>query len=635
MPQWSVCPNSVCNMHSVDDPYWHHFPNGDHPAFGKHLLGHYWNTGLDMEIWATYTHPLPNPLEWTYTMRLTPIGNAIKQWKVANGITNLTAHATQMWAYLCTLDSDGDGMTNGAELGDPNCLFPAVLPSRTSVTDPNTFNRPNPTIDGARWCYGCRLHMLRTTNDPYFNVFPNGDNPRFGFFKLGHYWTGAPVVMDEWNISQWNTIALTPAIGYTPVGLALQNWISANMFTALYDFFGVYPPFTITYDQTPHDMLEYDAMSDWVFSKYINLSWPDLCLLDSDGDGYSNGEELGDPLCQYPTKAPHRHNISDPNNPLETPHYTPSISLTASPSGSVSYSTTPSLTISPFGPKTRSRSLSASSSDTGTASRTRTEPCFRRFSFDFGGKEMTARGCVAIAGGDPHYELLDGTFTTCNEPGWVTLVESEDVRIEVKHVRIGSGQGSAISEMSYHHAKSGRRIFFDARGVDSQSSDDVLINENGAVDVSGANYVEIRRVKTVFGTFMNVLALVENAIDGIYVKGCDGQRLNPSTSPACDGLGDPFSKYVCNADVELTGSTEFVEMARGVAALKSVLKDTEEPKVTARAGAGQRSLVIVYVICGLVGALAIAAAVAVVIFILRKREEPPNDKSTKVVYVVS
>ena len=29
-----------------------------------------------------------------------------------------------MWDYcLCTHDSDGDGMTNGEELGDPNCVW--------------------------------------------------------------------------------------------------------------------------------------------------------------------------------------------------------------------------------------------------------------------------------------------------------------------------------------------------------------------------------------------------------------------------------------------------------------------------------------------------------------------------------
>lgn len=27
------------------------------------------------------------------------------------------------WAKVCPLDSDGDGLTNGQELGDPNCRW--------------------------------------------------------------------------------------------------------------------------------------------------------------------------------------------------------------------------------------------------------------------------------------------------------------------------------------------------------------------------------------------------------------------------------------------------------------------------------------------------------------------------------
>ena len=27
------------------------------------------------------------------------------------------------WSAICNLDSDGDGKTNGEELGDPNCVW--------------------------------------------------------------------------------------------------------------------------------------------------------------------------------------------------------------------------------------------------------------------------------------------------------------------------------------------------------------------------------------------------------------------------------------------------------------------------------------------------------------------------------
>ena len=44
----------------------------------------------------------------------------------------------QWSAALCQLDSDGDGMTNGQELGDPNCVWTeGNVPERTdNITHP-------------------------------------------------------------------------------------------------------------------------------------------------------------------------------------------------------------------------------------------------------------------------------------------------------------------------------------------------------------------------------------------------------------------------------------------------------------------------------------------------------------------
>ncbi|XP_062608799.1 temptin-like [Saccostrea cucullata] len=36
--------------------------------------------------------------------------------------------ANFQWALICNLDSDGDGLSNGAELGDPNCVFASGTP---------------------------------------------------------------------------------------------------------------------------------------------------------------------------------------------------------------------------------------------------------------------------------------------------------------------------------------------------------------------------------------------------------------------------------------------------------------------------------------------------------------------------
>ena len=44
-------------------------------------------------------------------------------------ITDLAAAAS--WATLCAMDSDGDGYTNGQELGDPSCVWTAgATPAR-------------------------------------------------------------------------------------------------------------------------------------------------------------------------------------------------------------------------------------------------------------------------------------------------------------------------------------------------------------------------------------------------------------------------------------------------------------------------------------------------------------------------
>ena len=42
------------------------------------------------------------------------------------------------WARVCGLDSDGDGATNGAELGDPSCAWMIGAPNpEAEITDPN------------------------------------------------------------------------------------------------------------------------------------------------------------------------------------------------------------------------------------------------------------------------------------------------------------------------------------------------------------------------------------------------------------------------------------------------------------------------------------------------------------------
>jgi hypothetical protein len=55
-------------------------------------------------------------------------------------------YCLQDWAAVCSLDSDGDGLTNGQELGDPTCTWKVGDPS------PNGTNLSHPgqwkTISG-------------------------------------------------------------------------------------------------------------------------------------------------------------------------------------------------------------------------------------------------------------------------------------------------------------------------------------------------------------------------------------------------------------------------------------------------------------------------------------------------------
>lgn len=44
------------------------------------------------------------------------------------------------WAAVCDLDADGDGASNGAELGDPDCTWAFGDPGRTAVSNPADAN---------------------------------------------------------------------------------------------------------------------------------------------------------------------------------------------------------------------------------------------------------------------------------------------------------------------------------------------------------------------------------------------------------------------------------------------------------------------------------------------------------------
>lgn len=58
-------------------------------------------------------------------------------------------NGTGDWATLCALDADGDGATNGAELGDPGCVFPVGNDYGNYASDPNDPASLPPVVEPA------------------------------------------------------------------------------------------------------------------------------------------------------------------------------------------------------------------------------------------------------------------------------------------------------------------------------------------------------------------------------------------------------------------------------------------------------------------------------------------------------
>ena len=56
---------------------------------------------------------------------------------------------------------------------------------------------------------------------------------------------------------------------------------------------------------------------------FFDRRWPMLCTLDADGDGFTNGEELGDPDCEWQLLTPPPGAISNPSDPTSLPSEAP------------------------------------------------------------------------------------------------------------------------------------------------------------------------------------------------------------------------------------------------------------------------------------------------------------------------
>ncbi|KAK3089098.1 hypothetical protein FSP39_000769 [Pinctada imbricata] len=160
--------------------------------------------------------------------------------------------ANKVWTKeLCQADSDTDGKTNGQELGDPNCTWKQGMPYPGDAT-----GHPGPDgqtlilhITMLRLAIFVSLVAVCVSHAGYRLSIPNGinvPNPCPNGFGL------------------WNGVGHNAEVGGG----------DANVFGAAF--------------------------------KAANHTWTvALCNADSDTDGKTNGEELGDPNCSWKTGMPY------------------------------------------------------------------------------------------------------------------------------------------------------------------------------------------------------------------------------------------------------------------------------------------------------------------------------------------
>ncbi|CAH8504756.1 unnamed protein product [Heterobilharzia americana] len=82
------------------------------------------------------------------------------------------------WDLLCSLDSDGDGFTNGQELGDPNCQWKVGgIPERTiNITHPGVCTPVDSTV-----CKSKNICKYRTPHQYVYTTLPGIELMAFRF----------------------------------------------------------------------------------------------------------------------------------------------------------------------------------------------------------------------------------------------------------------------------------------------------------------------------------------------------------------------------------------------------------------------------------------------------------------------
>ncbi|RLN63042.1 hypothetical protein BBP00_00004356 [Phytophthora kernoviae] len=189
---------------------------------------------------------------------------------------------------LCMADSDGDGQTNGQELGDPCCTWdqtanPVVLWT-TGVSHPSDASK---TSDPSLWANGCG------SSTPSISSAPSSSSSQ------------------EAAISGSNTPStyLQPVMKSSTAlrlfGIMMGTALLVPGAEASFEFVAMLPnggnvPDTpaIGHPDGTGESSATNAFGD-AFSEAGNKWTKELCEADTDGDGQTNGQELGDPCCEW------------------------------------------------------------------------------------------------------------------------------------------------------------------------------------------------------------------------------------------------------------------------------------------------------------------------------------------------
>eukprot|EP01120_Amphizonella_sp_Union-15-10_P009128 TRINITY_DN3399_c0_g1_i1.p1 TRINITY_DN3399_c0_g1~~TRINITY_DN3399_c0_g1_i1.p1 ORF type:complete len:615 (-),score=52.27 TRINITY_DN3399_c0_g1_i1:93-1937(-) len=162
--------------------------------------------------------------------------------------THFQENGHQWTKTLCELDSDGDGKTNGFELGDPDCIWksgdqpqrtfnithPGFADDRIGPSDPDrscankkqddsefeiSFQFPNYSIPNSRTTYACRKFAFPDQEDYHIVKFiAKIDNSRLLHHQILYLCHSEPasVEQDNYNCDKFGGSCITMAWGWAP-----------------------------------------------------------------------------------------------------------------------------------------------------------------------------------------------------------------------------------------------------------------------------------------------------------------------------------------------------------------------------------------------------------------------------------